>query len=137
MKRIFFFIFIFLLLCSPSADAELGSWGLIVKDGSEEITMEKGTKEWLMIRDGLTGLPKFKGLTFFSDNTIVARVGLHTGILTAESYGTANISVTDEAGENGIVTVKVVAAKKQPFSLLFLLLFLFAALCGLMLWSQK
>lgn len=137
MKRIIFLILIFLFLCSPAADAELGSWGLIVEDGSEEIIMEKGAKDWLLIRDGLTGLPKFKGLTFFSDNTIVARVGLHTGILTAESYGTANISVTDEAGENGIVTVKVVATEKQPFSLLFLLLFLFAALCGLLLWAQK
>ena len=137
MKRILFLILIFLFLCSPTADAELGSWGLIVEDGSEEIIMEKGAKEWLLIRDGLTGIPKFKGLTFFSDNTIVVRVGLHTGILTAESYGTANISVTDEAGENGIVTVKVVATEKQPFSLFFLLLFSFAALCGLLLWVQK
>ena len=118
---------IFFLLFAPSADAELGSWGLIVGNGEEEITMEKGSKKLLFIRDGMTGLPKVRGLTFFSDNTIVARVGLHTGILSAESYGTANISVTDEVGENGIVQVKVISAKKLPlpFFILIILLFLF------------
>lgn len=113
MKKSVILIIIFIILICPYTYAELGSLGLIVEGGKEELIMEKGEKEWLLIQNGFTRLPVFKGLTFFSDNTVVATVGLHTGQVTANHYGTANISVTDEAGENGIIQIKVVSGKEN------------------------
>ncbi len=124
MKIRLIILTILILLISPKADAALGSWGLIVEGGKEQLVMEKGEKKWLFIQDGLTHLPVFNGLTFFSDNTVVAKVGLHTGLVTANFYGTANISVTDESGENGIIQIKVKTNnnKASPLSLLIVLL---------------
>lgn len=122
MKKIVLFIILFLVLLCPTADAALGSYGLIVEGGKEEIQLQKGEKEWLFVQNGFTKLPCFKGLTFFSDNTIVATVGLHSGLLRANSYGTANIHVTDENGENGVIQVNVTVISEKPSILYFFLI---------------
>ncbi|MBQ7936223.1 MAG: Ig-like domain-containing protein [Clostridia bacterium] len=134
-KTLILFTIIFFFL-TVKADAAIGSLGLIIEGGKTEISMQKGEKKWLFVRNGFSGLPCFKGLTFFSDNTVVATVGLHTGLLRANSYGTANISVTDEAGENGIIRVKVTAIKEKP-SLLPFIPILALGFSGFVLISKK
>ncbi len=129
MKRKIIFIILFLLFFCPKIDAAMGSLGLIVEGGKSELVLQKGEKNWLFVQNGFSGLPQFKGLTFFSDNTFVATVGLHTGIVTANNYGEATISVTDEAGENAIIKIKVITSDKKPSLFIFIvIIILFGAI---------
>ncbi|MBQ8893279.1 MAG: hypothetical protein IJ043_02595 [Clostridia bacterium] len=100
-----------ILLLAPAADAAIGNKGLIVNHG-EEIILQKGQKKWLFVQDGRTKWPVIKGLSFFSDNTVVFTVGLHSGVIRGNSLGTAHLTVVNSKGRCGYVTVKVVAAKK-------------------------
>lgn len=106
------------------AMAALGSKGLILEGGKTEITMVKGEKEYINVRDGWSGLPLFKGVTFYSGNTLVATVGQHSGILRANGLGKATVYAVNERGDAGRITVYVRAGKHTTFSPLLLLFLL-------------
>lgn len=122
MKRFLIFFLCFIILFAPTADAAIGSKGLIIRDGKQFITLHKGEKTWLYIRDGFTKLPTFKKLCYYSDNTIVATVGLHSGVLHANSIGTATITVSNNKGDCGVLRVHVTRMKKGKPLLLLLVL---------------
>lgn len=130
MKRILLFLICLSLLLAPSADAALGSKGLIVNDG-KEIVLQKGEKKWLFVRDGLTGLPVVKGLTFYSDNTLVVTVGLHSGLLRGNSVGTAHLTVVNSKGDCGYLKVTVTTGRKGSIFVgcILLVLFSFVLFC--------
>ena len=122
MKKFLLFFLCFTLILAPCADAAIGSKGLIISDGEEQIILKKGERKWLYVRDGFTKLPVLKGICYYSDNTYVATVGLHSGILRANAIGKATITVSNNKGDCGVLHVKVVGAKKaNPIFLLFLL----------------
>ncbi len=129
MRKILLFMFCFTLLLSPVADAAIGSKGLIVDHGAEEIILQKGEKKWLFVQDGFSKMPVLKGLTFYSDNTIVATVGLHSGLLRGNTVGTANLTVVNGKGDCGYVKIRVVGSKKpgSVWAVLFLFAFIFTA----------
>ena len=137
MKRLLLLFLCIALLLAPAADAAIGSKGLIVDHGVREITIGKGEKKWLFVQDGLTKLPIFKGLSFFSDNTVVATVGLHSGVLRGNSVGTAHLSVVSNKGHCALITVRVVAGKKGGGLWLLLAMFLAAVLLILIFKKHK
>ncbi len=112
MKKITLLFFILLIFSLP-ADAAIGSKGMILEGGKKEIVLEKGTKEYLNVKDGFAKLPLFKDVSYYSDNTIVATVGLHSGIIRANSVGTATISAISKDGHAGQVIVKVIHPRKE------------------------
>lgn len=118
-----------MLLFAPAADAAIGSKGLIVDHGAEEIILRKGERKWLFVQDGFSKMPVFKGLTFYSDNKIVATVGLHSGILRGNTIGTANLTVVNHKGDCGYVKIKVVGGKKlsPAWTVLFIIAILSSA----------
>ncbi|MBR6794458.1 MAG: hypothetical protein IKM48_08940 [Clostridia bacterium] len=122
MKRFLIFFLCFTLLLAPYADAAIGSRGLIIRDGKQTITLQKGEKIWLYVRDGFTKLPTLKELCYYSDNTIVASVGLHSGILRADNIGTATITVSNNKGDCGVLKVRVKGMQKRDPMFLLLLL---------------
>ncbi|PWM39812.1 MAG: hypothetical protein DBX52_04135 [Clostridiales bacterium] len=111
MKKRFILILCLLLLLAPSADAALGSKRLIINHGVQEITIHKGEKKWLYVQDGWSKLPQLKGVSFFSDNTFVASVGLHSGILRGNSIGTAHLTIMSSKGHSAYIKIKVVPGK--------------------------
>lgn len=122
MKRFLLFFLCFTLLLAPAADAAIGSKGLAILGGKQEIVLSKGEKKWLYVRSGFYKLPVIKGLCYYSDNTIVATVGLHSGVLRANAIGTATITVSNNQGDCGVLRVRVTGAKKaHPLWLLLLL----------------
>ena len=122
MKRFLLFFLCFTLLLAPCADAAIGSKGLIISEGKTQIVMKKGERKWIYVRDGYTKLPVIKGVCYYSDNTYVATIGLHSGILRANAIGKATITVSNNQGDCGVLQVKVVGAQKaSPFFLLLLL----------------
>ncbi len=122
MKRFFIFFLCFLFLFAPVTDAAIGSKGLIILQGQKEVVLKKGERKWLYVKDGFTKMPVLKGLCYYSDNTVVATVGLHSGILRANSMGTATLTVSNNKGDCGVITLRVTQGKKaNPFWLLFLL----------------
>lgn len=133
MKRVILLILCMIFLLAPSADAALGSKGLIVNRG-EEVVVQKGEKKWLFVQDGFTKLPALKGLTFYSDNTVVFSVGLHSGVVRGNSIGTAKLTVVNRNGDCGYVTVRVVRTKKVQFFWLFAM---FAAIVFFLIFIKK
>ncbi len=122
MKKWILFFLCFTLIFAPLADAAIGSKGLIVAQGKGEIVLKKGERKWLYVRDGFSKLPVLKGICYYSDNTYVASVGLHSGILRANAIGTATLTVSNNKGDCGVLRVKVIGVEKaDPFWLLFLL----------------
>ncbi|MBQ7034153.1 MAG: Ig-like domain-containing protein [Clostridia bacterium] len=112
MKIIAILFIITFFFCLP-ADAAIGSKGLILEGGKKELVLEKGSKEYLNVQDGFLKLPLFKGVTYYSDNTIVATIGLHSGIIRANSIGTATISAISHEGHAGQIIVKVIFPRKE------------------------
>lgn len=136
MKRFLLFSLCIIFLIAPTADAAVGSKGLIVNQGVHEIEIYKGEKKWLFVQDGLTKLPLFKGVCFYSDNTIVATVGLHSGVLRGNSLGTAHLSVVYK-NRCVTVTVRVVSGKKLEKGWLLLLFLPAAAFLIFLLRKEK
>ena len=122
MKKILIFIILGFLLMTIPASASIGSKGLILERGKEILVIEKGKKEYLNVQDGLTKVFLFKGISYYSDNIIVATVGLHSGILRANNIGTATISAISKAGDAGQIKIKVISPKKNNFIPFFLIL---------------
>ena len=100
-----------MLIMAPRANAALGSKGLILNNG-REITLKKGEKQWVMVRDGFTGLPCWKGLKYYSDNPLVFSVNLKSGILRGNGAGCANLTVVDQKGNCGYALVRVEGSEK-------------------------
>ena len=120
-------ILLFLLITFP-ASAAIGSKGLILEYGKDLLIIEKGEKEYLNVQDGLTKIFLFKGVSYYSDNTIVATVGLHSGILRANNIGTATITAISKAGDAGQIKIKVISPPKNyfiPFLLILSVLAIF------------
>ncbi len=120
-------ILLFLLITFP-ASAAIGSKGLILEYGKDLLIIEKGEKEYLNVQDGLTKILLFKGVSYYSDNTIVATVGLHSGILRANNIGTATITAISKAGDAGQIKIKVISPPKNyfiPFLLILSVLAIF------------
>ncbi len=119
------------VLLAPAADAAIGSKGLIIEHGTEEIVLQKGEKKFLFVQDGFSKMPIFKGLSFYSDNRLIATVGLHSGIIRANTIGTAHLTVVNSKGDCGYVRVKVVGGKRiGSFGvILFLLPILLIPIC--------
>lgn len=130
MKKILIFIVLGLLLITIPASASIGSKGLILEHGKEILVIEKGKKEYLNVQDGLTKIFLFKGVSYYSDNIIVASVGLHSGILRANNIGTATITAINKAGDAGQIKIKVISPKKNHFIPFLLIL----SLLGIILW---
>ena len=122
MKKILILITLGFLLITIPASAAIGSKGLILEHGKEILVIEKGKKEYINIQDGLTKVFLFKGISYYSDNILVATVGLHNGILRANSIGTATISAISKAGDAGQIKIKVISSKKNYFTPFFLIL---------------
>lgn len=122
MKKLIALILLCFFISSIPASAAIGSKGLIIENGKELLILEKGEKEFLNVQDGLTKLFLFKEISYYSDNTIVATVGLHSGILRANNIGTATITAVNTSGDAGQITVKVTAPKKSHLFPLLLLL---------------
>lgn len=101
--------------------ASIGSKGLILEGGKTAITLQKGDKERINVRDGRTNLPLWKGVYFLSDNRSVAIIDRDSGILEATGIGTAQIYAISENGHAGVITVKVERTKKKSLWLLPLL----------------
>ncbi len=114
MKRLIVSFCLLLLALSPFVSAEIGSKGLIIENGKEQIILQKGDKIKLSVRDGLSKRFVFKNLVFYSDNKIVATVEKKSGLLHANSMGTATISVLNEHGDAGKIKVKVTTVKEKP-----------------------
>ncbi len=112
MKKITVLFFILLIFSLP-ADAAIGSKGLILEGGKKEIVLEKGSKEYLNVQDGFSKLPLLKGVSYYSDNTVVATIGLHSGIIRANTVGKATISAISNDGHAGQITVKVIHPEKD------------------------
>ncbi len=127
MKR-FVLIVLFICMLTPILHGEIGSKGLIIEDGKSTLELQKGDKLRLTVQDGFTKRVRQKGLTFYSDNKAVASIEKHSGILHANSIGTARISVIDKEGDAGTILIKVSAnmEKSSPIPLLIIL----AALAG-------
>ena len=125
MKRFLIFFLCFSLLFAPIAEAAVGSKGLTVLQGQKELVLKKGERKWLYVKDGFTKMPVLKGLCYYSDNTVVATVGLHSGVLRANGLGTAILTVSNNKGDCGVLTVRVVQGKKAHPLWLILLIPLF------------
>ncbi len=122
MKKLIALITLCFFIVSIPASAAIGSKGLIIENGKELLILEKGEKEFLNVQSGLTKLFLFKEISYYSDNTVVATVGLHSGILRANSVGTATITAVNKSGDAGQIKVKVTLPQKTHLSLLLLLL---------------
>ncbi len=127
MKKWLSLIIIVFLFFPLPASAAIGSKGLILENGKDLLVLEKGQKEYLNVQDGLTKVFLFKEISYYSDNTIVATVGLHSGILRANNIGTATITAISKAGDAGQIRIKVVSPKKI-FSIPFLFILSFSAI---------
>lgn len=128
MKKLLLWAFLIFLFFSFQASASIGSKGLILEDGKDLLVLEKGQKEYLNVQDGLTKMILFKRISYYSDNTFVATVGLHSGILRANNIGTATITAVDKDGDAGQIKIKVIAPQKSflvPLLLLFSFLSIF------------
>lgn len=132
MKKLLTLILSSFLIFSIQASAAIGSKGLILEGGKEQIILEKGEKDYIQVQDGQTKFILVKGISYYSDNTIVATIGLHSGILRANSIGTAKITAISDAGDAGQIQIKVVQAEKKTIypwiiipSLFIILYFLF------------
>ena len=112
MKKWFLFFILFLLLFSLPVQAAIGSKGLIINGGEEELIMEKGEKQYLWVRSGFSKLPLFKDVTFFSDNIAIASVGKHSGIVRANGYGSTQIFAVSKDGHAATIQITVRAPKK-------------------------
>ena len=124
-KRIILSIFFSaLLLLSPiqKASAALGNQGLIINGGASELRLKIGEKRQLFVRDGLTGIPLTTGITFYSDNDLIATIGEDSGILHAISKGTAHITIMSPGGRSA--RIKVIIEGDGKLSPLLFLLFL-------------
>lgn len=121
MRKIIIFICLALLL-SPILNAKIGSKGLIIENGSEQLELQKGEKTRLSVRDGWTKRLIHKNLIFVSDNTTVARIEKHSGILHANAMGTATVSVINEKGDAGSIRIIVKKHTAKPSPLLFLII---------------
>ncbi len=125
MKKILLLSLCLLLLLTPLADAAIGQRKLIVNHGITTLTIRKGEKKWLYVRDGGTKLLLLKGVRFYSDNTLIVTVGQRSGVVCGNSIGTATIAVIHTNGRSALIKVTVVGGKAPPLlSGLFLLLFL-------------
>ncbi len=122
MKKLIALILLYIFITSIPASAAIGSKGLIIENGKELLVLEKGEKEFLNVRDGLTKLFLFKEISYYSDNTIVATVGLHSGILRANNVGTATITAINKSGDAGQIKVIVKTAQKRRLSLILIFL---------------
>ena len=118
MKKILIFTLLFLYIFCFSASASIGSKGLILEGGKEQLILKKGEKTYINVQDGFTNLPLFKNVSYYSDNTLVATVGLHSGILRANGIGNATISAISEEGHAGRIRVTVISGKLNPFWIL-------------------
>lgn len=132
MKRVFLWILCIILLLTPAADAALGNKGLTLEGGTAEIVIAKGEKRRLRVRDGLTGLPVWNGLSCYSDNTIIVGIGLHSGVLRGNQVGTATVTVMHRSGRSARIRVRVISSKGTAYLPLLLLLCLMTT--GLILW---
>ncbi|MBQ7971054.1 MAG: Ig-like domain-containing protein, partial [Clostridia bacterium] len=130
MKKLLTLIIVVLLSFSFPTSAAIGSKGLILENGKDLLVLKKGQKEYLNVQDGLTKLFLFKEISYYSDNTIVATVGLHSGILRANNIGTATITAISKSGDAGQIKIKVVAPKKS----FYLPFFFFVSFSALFLW---
>lgn len=122
MKQ-FFILIILTLLLSPTALAAIGKQGLIINGGIESITLQKGERIRLRVRDKTSNLPALKDLTFSSDNDLIASIDEDSGILRANSIGTTYISIMRPNGNGAAITVHVVERDKPHsiFPLFFIL----------------
>lgn len=111
-KTIAIIILLFSILLFP-ASASIGSKGLIIEGGKSVLLLEKGEKEYLNVQDGWSKLPLLKDISYYSDNRIIATVGLHSGILRANDIGTATITAINKKGDAGQIKVRVVAPEKE------------------------
>ncbi len=127
MKKLLSLTILVLLIFSFPASAAIGSKGLILENGKDLLVLEKGQKEYLNVQDGLTKIVLFKEVSYYSDNTIVATVGLHSGVLRANNIGTATITAISKAGNAGQIQIKVLPPKKS-FSIPFLFIVSFSAI---------
>ncbi len=134
MKKTILLTFLLIWLLLFPAQAALGSRGLILEGGKEQLTLSKGEKEYLNVRDGLTHLPLFKGVTFYSDNTMVATVGQHSGIVRANGYGKAQIYAVSDRGDAGKIVICVRAKKAKAFYPVWIILALI--IIGGLLWRK-
>ena len=132
-KTVLLVLLIFSLTLFP-ARAALGSKGLIIEGGKRQIILYKGEKEYLNVRDGLTNLPIFKGVTFYSDNTMVATVGQHSGIVRANGYGTATVYAVGPKGDAGRIEVCVEGKQKTRF---LPIIFIIVPLLALLFWKSR
>ena len=131
-KTVLLVLLIFFVSLFP-ARAALGSKGLILEGGKQQITLYKGEKEYLNVRDGWTDLPVFKGITFYSDNTMVATVGQHSGIIRANGYGTATVYAVNKKGDAGRIQVCV----KQKGKVRFLpIIFIALSILSFLFWRR-
>lgn len=120
-KTIAIIILLFFILLFP-ASASIGSKGLIIEGGKKTIILEKGEKEYLNVQDGWSKLPLLKDISYYSDNRIIATVGLHSGILRANAIGTATITAINKNGDAGQIRVQVVAPDRKSLLPALLLL---------------
>ena len=104
-----------------------------MEGGKDQIVLKKGQKTYINVRDGFTKLPLFKNISYYSDNTVVATVGLHSGILRANSIGSATISAISNNGDAGRIYVKVISGKLNSIWILIPLILL----CGLIYFYIK
>lgn len=128
MKKILLLSLIFILFATFPVSAEIGSKGLILEGGEKSIILKKGEKQYLNVQDGLTKIHLIKGISFYSDNTMVATVGLHSGILRANGIGTATITAISKAGDAGQIKVKVTETAKAHPALPLLIFLVFGGL---------
>ncbi|MBQ7095118.1 MAG: hypothetical protein IJN80_01505 [Clostridia bacterium] len=135
MKRIILFIFIALSL-SPIAFAAIGKQGLIINGGIESITLQKGERIRLRVRDKTTNLPVLKDLSFSSDNDLIASIDEDSGILRANSIGTTYISIMRPNGNGAAIAVCVVAKEKKPSPFYLFFILGLGALTGFILRNQ-
>lgn len=133
MKKLLTLIIVVFLSFSFPTSAAIGSKGLIIENGKDLLVLEKGRKEYLNVQDGLTKIFLFKGVSYYSDNTIVATVGLHSGILRANNIGTATITAVSEAGDAGQIQIKVISPPKSSLIPLALIIFVLAIFLWLLI----
>lgn len=135
MKRMILWMLCLVLLLAPITEASLGNKGLKLAGGEQEITLGKGEKRRLRVKDGLTGYRLWTGLSFYSDNPLVASVGLHSGVVRGNQPGKATITIVHRSGRSTQITVEVTAGKGTKYLPIFLLLCL--GLAGGFLWIRK
>ena len=127
MKRYFVLLVCLMMVFVPSVEAAIGSKGLLV-NGGEVVVLQKGEKRWIPVRDGLSGVPLLKGVTYYSDAPLIFSVDRNTGVVRGNSAGKATLTVVNQSGDCGRITVKVVNGKVSGWWLLvpfpFLLWFL-------------